>query len=250
MARPGRGGRDEPPSPNRARQLETWRGIVDAVAGDADGMRAHLERAVQQATDSGFAAARCEALARLAVEAARLGADRSDDELLSVAERAADEASQLASGLPGHAPWGAQADAARAVVALARGAREDAAALALAAGDALQQARHEDANLDVLLPAAQVMRDTGAPAWEAVRPYLQLTLAMIVQRTMDEDVRVRWLRGPAGARMVELAGSDRARPTRGERARPRPTTTGCSRASCAARRIARSPRSSGSTSPP
>ena len=52
------------------------------------------------------------------------------------------------------------------------------------------------------------MRDTGAPAWEAVvRPYLQLTLAMIVQRTMDEDVRVRWLRGPAGARMVELAGS-------------------------------------------
>jgi DNA-binding CsgD family transcriptional regulator len=30
---------------------------------------------------------------------------------------------------------------------------------------------------------------------------------MIVQRTMDEDVRVRWLRGPAGARMVELAGS-------------------------------------------
>jgi DNA-binding CsgD family transcriptional regulator len=114
----------------------------------------------------------------------------------------------LASGLPGHAPWGAQADAARAVVALARGAREDAAAFAVAAGDALQQARHEDANLDVLLPAAQVLRDTGAPAWEAaVRPYLQLTLAMIVQRTMDEDIRVRWLRGPAGARMVELAGS-------------------------------------------
>jgi DNA-binding CsgD family transcriptional regulator len=144
----------------------------------------------------------------LGVEASRLGADRNDDELLSVAERAADEAAQLASGLSGHAPWGAQADAARGVVALARGAREDAAAFALAAGDALEQARHEDANLDVLLPAAQVMRDTGAPAWEAaVRPYLQLTLAMIVQRTMDEDVRVRWLRGPAGARMVELAGS-------------------------------------------
>ena len=198
----------EHPSPYRARRLETWRGIIDAVAGDAAGMRTHLERAVQQASDSGFAAARCESLARLAVEAARLGADRGDDELLSVAERAGGEASQLASGLPGHAPWGAQADAARAVVALARGAREDAAAFALAAGDALQRAMHEDANLDVLLPAAQVMRETGAPAWEAgVRPYLQLTLAMIVQRTIDEDVRVRWLRGPAGARMVELAGS-------------------------------------------
>ncbi len=198
----------EHPSPYRARRLETCRGIVAAVAGDADAMRTHLERAVQQASDSGFAADRCETLARLAVEAARLGADRGEDELLSVAEEAADKAAQLAAALPGHAPWGAQADAARAVVAMTRGAQKEAVAFALAAGDALQRARHEDANLDVLLPAARVLKDAGAPEWEAVvRPYLQLTLAMIVQRTMDEDVRVRWLRGPAGARMVELAGS-------------------------------------------
>jgi DNA-binding CsgD family transcriptional regulator len=182
--------------------------MVDAVAGDTDAMRTHLERAVHQASDSGFAAARCESLARLAVEASRLGARSADEDLLSVAERAADEASRLAASLPGHAPWGAQSDAARAVVALARGGPEEAAAFALAAGDALQRARHEDANLDVLLPVAQVLKDTGAPEWEAaVRPSLQLTLAMIVQRTMGDDVRVRWLRGPVGALMVELAGS-------------------------------------------
>ena len=63
----------EHPSPLRARRLETWRGVGDAAAGDAEGMRTHLERAVQQATDSGHAAARCEALARLAVESSRLG---------------------------------------------------------------------------------------------------------------------------------------------------------------------------------
>ena len=60
------------PSRPRARQLETWRGMARAGAGDAEGMRRHLERAVALATEGGRASARCEALARLAIEAARL----------------------------------------------------------------------------------------------------------------------------------------------------------------------------------
>ena len=60
------------PSRTRSRQLETWRGIARAAAGDVEGMRRHLERAVALATESGRASARCEALARLAIEAARL----------------------------------------------------------------------------------------------------------------------------------------------------------------------------------
>ena len=55
----------EHPSPLRARRLETWRGIADGAAGDAAGMRTHLERAAQQAAGSGQIATRCEALARL-----------------------------------------------------------------------------------------------------------------------------------------------------------------------------------------
>ena len=54
------------PSRPRARQLETWRGMARAGAGDVDGMRRHLERAVAMATEGGRASARCEALARLA----------------------------------------------------------------------------------------------------------------------------------------------------------------------------------------
>ena len=42
---------------------------------------------------------------------------------MALAERSAAEASELAATLPGHPPWGAQADAARARVALARGRR-------------------------------------------------------------------------------------------------------------------------------
>jgi len=33
-----------------------------------------------------------------------------------------------------------------------------------------------------------------------------LSLAMIVQRTIDEDVRIRWLRGPVGEPLTELVG--------------------------------------------
>jgi len=127
---------------------------------------------------------------------------------MSLADRSADDASRLAGSLPGHPPWGAQADAARARVALARGSLDEAVAFARAAGGALQAARHEDLHLEVLLPAARVLMETGAPEWEAsVRPYVQLALAMIAQRTIDEDVRVRWLRGPLGSEMAALAGS-------------------------------------------
>ena len=196
----------EHPSPLRARRLETWRGIADAAAGDAAGMRAHLERAVQQATDSGHTAARCEALARLAVESSRLGVRLGDEELMALAERSAAEASELSATLPGHAPWGAQADAARARVALARGRAEEATAFARAAAGALQAARHEDLNLDVLLPSARVLMETALPSGRRACARTSSSLAMIAQRTMDEDVRVRWLRGPLGREMAALAG--------------------------------------------
>ena len=88
------------PSSNRARQLELWRGTVRARAGDAEGMRRHLEQAVALATSQGRASARCEAVARLAIEAARLGAATGDAELLELAERSANTARELAAGLP------------------------------------------------------------------------------------------------------------------------------------------------------
>ena len=130
---------------------------------------------------------------------------------MALAERSAAEASELAATLPGHAPWGAQADAARARVALARGRRRRGDGVrARRAARRCEAARHEDLNLDVLLPSARVLMETGAPEWEeGVRPYVQLSLAMVAQRTMDEDVRVRWLRGPLGRRDGGARRADR-----------------------------------------
>jgi tetratricopeptide (TPR) repeat protein/DNA-binding CsgD family transcriptional regulator len=207
------------PSPTRARQLETWRGMARAAAGDVDGMRRHLERAVAIATEAGRASGRCEALARLAVEASRLlsrsalarterAADSNPDpQLVELIERAAAQVKELLPLLPGHAPWGAQADAALASLALARG---DAAAAASAGGSAVQAllaALHEDASLEILIPTARAIFGGAAPEIQQfLRNYLQLMLTRIAQGTADEAIRVRWLKGPIGRELVELAG--------------------------------------------
>jgi DNA-binding NarL/FixJ family response regulator len=79
--------------------------------------------------------------------------------------------------------------------------------------ESLRSAMHEDLELDVLLPAAAVFEATGALEWESMRQYLQMALAMIAQRTLDEDVRVRWFRGPVGREMTRLAGPIQSAPS-------------------------------------
>jgi DNA-binding CsgD family transcriptional regulator len=176
-------------------------------------MREHLERAVELATESGQSAARCEALSALAVQTSRMGAERDDDALLDVAESAGREAAELCVALPGHPPWGAEASAALARVALVRGRTEEAVELAGSAIESLHSAMHEDLELDVVLPVAAVFQATGALEWDSVRQFLQMSLAMIAQRTLDEDVRVRWFRGPVGREMTRLAGPMESLPT-------------------------------------
>ena len=207
------------PSRPRAGQLETWRGLARAGAADVEGMRQHLERAVTIATEEGRASARCEALARLAIEAARFVARGTpegsasaeggapDQMLLDLVERSAAQVKELLPLLPGHAPWGAQADAALAMVALARGDLPGAAMAGGAALEALQAGLHEDASLEIVLPAARAIF-AGAPSevQTFVRGFLQSTLSRIAQGTADEAIRVRWLTGPTGRALVELAG--------------------------------------------
>ncbi len=110
------------PTQTRTRQLETWRGMARAAADDVEGMRRHFDRALAIATAEGRAPVRCETLARVALEAARLMArdGAADPELGALVERSAAQVKELLPLLPGHAPWGAQADAALATLALVR----------------------------------------------------------------------------------------------------------------------------------
>jgi DNA-binding CsgD family transcriptional regulator/tetratricopeptide (TPR) repeat protein len=199
----------ESPTPSRARQLELWRGALHAARGDADGMREHLGRAVQMATEHGLPSARCEALAALALAAATLGREREDEKLLALAERSASEAKELLPLLPGHAPWGAKADAALATVALARERRYEAVEAARSAVDALTRARHEDLNLDVVLPLAAAITLAGTDEERAgMLSFLRLQSTVIANRVVDEGVRARWFRGPIGSALARLADLD------------------------------------------
>jgi DNA-binding NarL/FixJ family response regulator len=195
------------PTPLRVRRLEMWRGLARAAAGDAAGMRAHMARALEGAGERGRAAARCEVLARLAVEAARLGAGTGDEELLPVAEQAAREAKEIVPLLPGHPPWGAQANAALAAVALARGDLDGAAEAARSVVQDLQSAMREDAYPEILIPTARAVMAAGSEAEkQMIGGYVRILVAMTAQRTRDEAVRVRWFRGPVGSELVKLVG--------------------------------------------
>jgi DNA-binding NarL/FixJ family response regulator len=195
------------PTPLRARQLETARGLTRAAAGDVEGMREHLERAVRLGTEQGRPAARCDALAKLALEAALLGAEGRDEELLTLAERSANDTKELVGVLSGHPPWGAEADSALAQVALARGAPQAAAEAARSAFTALEAAHSEDVSLRIVLPAAGVILEAGTEEErEAVQRELTMTAALIAQRVADEDVRVRWFLGPMGRELSRLTG--------------------------------------------
>ena len=194
------------PTPLRTRQLELWRGLLHAAEGDAERMRAHLERAVQMAVEQGLPAARCEALGTLALTAATLGSEQKEDELLALAERAAGEAKELLSLLPGHPPWGARADAALATIALARDQPDVAADAARSAAAGLDEARHEDLDLDVLLPVAAAMAAAGTDEERIeILSFLRLQAAVIANRIVDEGVRARWFRGPVGNALASLA---------------------------------------------
>jgi DNA-binding NarL/FixJ family response regulator len=65
----------------------------------------------------------------------------------------------------------------------------------------------EDPHLEILLPAADALLTAGTEQEaSAVRERLRLTLALVAQRILDEDVRVRWFRGPVGRELSRLAG--------------------------------------------
>ena len=195
------------PTPHRAMRATTCRALIAAARGDGAAMVENFERAIQMATAQRRPAAQCEIVALQALECARLGAARGDEHLLSLAEKAAREARRLGGELPGHALWPAEASAAAARVALARGDTDEALRHAREAIAERDAANREDPHLEILLPAARAVLLAGNDEEkQLVLTDLQLTQAQIAQRSLDEDLRVRWFRGPLGSELAELAG--------------------------------------------
>lgn len=187
------------------RRLEIWRGLLRAAEGDGRGMVEHLRNAVRIASTSGSAASRCETLAVLAIKAAVLGADSGDEGLLDESESAAEEVLRLADALPGSASWRGKALAARAQVALLRGNRDEADALARSALVAEDEGRHlfKLLNLDVWLIVARVLEDREDPQAMAFRIERSMMTSLGLMAMADESVRERFRRS---SRVEELVG--------------------------------------------
>ena len=142
---------------------------------------------------------------------------------MELVERSAAQVKELLPLLPGHAPWGAQADAALATVALVRGDIAGAVMAGGAAFQALQAGLHEDASLEIVIPAARAVF-AGAP------PEVQGFVRGFLQSTLSQDRAGHGRRGdprPVAHRARRARARRAGRPDgRGRRRRLRPRRTG------------------------
>jgi DNA-binding CsgD family transcriptional regulator len=199
----------EATTPLPARQMETWRGLLQSAAGDAAGMRSHFERALALATERGSPAGRCELLALLAIECAYHGVARSDEDLLTHAETYARDALQLAAVLPGDLLWEARAHGALGEVALARGDAQGAVQAAIAALDALKRTGNFFPFVlpDVVLAVARCFAGVDDSRAQLFRTETRLILERVAEATRDDTVRARWFRAPLQAELTKLVGA-------------------------------------------
>jgi DNA-binding CsgD family transcriptional regulator len=196
------------PGPMIARRLESWRGLYAAQAEDPMSAIEHFERAIDLAVENRSVAGRCEGLALLAMEAAKLGEATGNAELLDRAERAAIETRKVASGLgevAGELAWEAHAWAASALVASTKGddaaATECAKSALVALSPRLMRAFH----LDVYRIAGRILIGGGAPEAEDLKDSIGEMLFKLDNSLVDPGVKERWIKVPINSELVELA---------------------------------------------
>ena len=201
----------EHPTPLRARRLETWRGMAAAARG--------RRRRDARRTWSG----RCSSPPTSAWPRPVRGARPPRAGGLAAGRRARRRRAprRWPSGRRTRRPsWRPRCPAIRRGgggrrrrsrrIALARGRHgRGRRARPLRDRGAAACARDEDAHLDVAAAGRGDRARRSARSGRSSARYLQQTLAMIAQRTVDEDVRVRWFRSPIGRELTRLVGPSR-----------------------------------------
>jgi DNA-binding CsgD family transcriptional regulator len=196
------------PTPYRALRLAAARVVLAGAQGDVKALTGQFARAMEIATGQRRPAAQCDVRALFVTEAARLGASRDDEELMDAALAGAAEVRRLAADMPGQPLWAAQANAAAARVALARGQADEALDHARAALKERQAALRDDPHLEILLPAARTILSHGDAEEKAhVTAELQLLQGLIAQRTLDDEVRAAFFKSTVGRELAELTGA-------------------------------------------
>jgi hypothetical protein len=169
-------------------------------------MTAHFERAAELAGLKHLAG-RCEARSTLAIECARIGAERTDEGLLAQARQAAEETLDMVGRMSGKLPWEPEAHAALSIVAHAEGDVETAAEHARLALD-IDGETFLTQYVNVLWAAGRTLIASGQPEAAALSAEVLAGFGFISMTISDPETRSRWFGQPRQRELAEIVGFD------------------------------------------
>ena len=152
---------------------------------------------------------RCEAMALLGFEYARIAALQGDTSLLEPARQAANEALELSRQLKGQLPWGALAHAALALVAEAEGD-------ATTAADEARNALDFDGEtyliyfVPILWVAARILIVGDQPEAASLSAQIIAGISYLGMSLGDAELRDKWFATPVVAEVSRIVGFDPA----------------------------------------
>jgi tetratricopeptide (TPR) repeat protein len=191
-----------------ARRLEMWRGAHAATLGDVEAMTRHYRRAAELAGQKSLGE-RCEAVAILGFEYARIMAMTDDSALLEPAREAAQEALDLSRQLKGQPPWRPLSHATLALVAQAEGDTATAADEARNALD-IEGETYLVYFVPILWVAARVLIAGDEPEAASLSAQIIAGLSYLGMSLGDADLRSRWFANPVVAETSRIVGFDPA----------------------------------------
>jgi hypothetical protein len=191
-----------------ARRLEMWRGAHAAALDDVEAMTRHYRRAADLAGQKS-PGERCEAIALLGFECARIAALEGDTSLLEPAREIANEALELSRQLKGQLPWGALAHATLALVAEAEGD-------ATTAADEARNALDFDGEtyliyfVPILWVAARILIVGDQPEAASLSAQIIAGISYLGMSLGDADLRDKWFSTPVISEVARIVGFDPA----------------------------------------
>lgn len=195
-------------STSMARRLEMWRGAHAAAQDDVEAMTRHYRRAAELAGQRS-PGERCEALANLAFEYARIAALEHDESLLDRATETAEETLDTAGGIKGQLPWEPLAHAALALVAEAKGDAVTAADEARKSLD-IDGETHLLYFVPILWVAARTLIATGEPEAASLSAQIIGGLSYFSMSMAEPGLRDKWFANPVVREVAEIVGFDPA----------------------------------------
>jgi len=195
-------------STSMARRLEMWRGAHAASLDDVEAMSRHFRRAAELAGQRS-PGERCEALANLGFEYARIAALKGDTSLLEPARDTVNEALGLSRQLKGQLPWGAVAHATLALVAEAEGDSTTAADEARNALD-IDGETYLTYYVPILWVAARILIVGDQPEAASLSAQIIAGISYLGMSLGDPELRDKWFATPMIAEVSGIVGFDPA----------------------------------------